>query len=180
MESLRLFFAINLPDSLKDKIERQVKEIPLPINVKYTPKDNLHLTILFLGSILMDDLPIILNISEEVFGQIPPVDLYATDISVAPSNDYARMLWLNFENNEFLEKAKNELETKLVEKGINFQRENRKMKLHITLARFEPTRLAFKNISFPLHFKTNEIFLMESKLQKPHAVYTPLKRFVLK
>ncbi|MCX8016084.1 MAG: RNA 2',3'-cyclic phosphodiesterase [Patescibacteria group bacterium] len=180
METLRLFFAINLPDSLKDKIERKLKEIALPINVKYTPKDNLHLTVLFLGNILMEDVPQILKIGDEIFNQTPPLDLYATHISVAPNNNYARMIWLNFEKNEILENVKQKLERLLSNSGINFQKENREMKPHITLARFEPTHLEFKNVKFPLHFKTNEIFLMESRLQKPHAVYVPLKRFLLK
>lgn len=180
MESLRLFFAINLPDSLKDKIERRLREIAIPINVKYTPKENLHLTILFLGNILIDDVPQILKISDEIFNQINPFDLYATDISVAPSANYARMIWLNFEKNNILENIKQKLEESLSNLGISFQKENREMRPHITLARFEPTHLEFNNIKFPLHFKVNEIFLMESRLQKPHALYIPLKRFLLK
>lgn len=180
METLRLFFAINLPDSLKDKVVRKLKEIALPLNVKYTPKENLHLTVLFLGNILIDDVPRILQISDEIFSQTPPFDLYATDISVAPNSNHARMFWLNFEKSDILEKIKQKLESSLSGWGINFQKENREMKPHITLARFEPTHLEFKNVKFPLHFKTNEIFLMESRLEKPHAIYFPLKRFLLK
>ncbi len=180
MRDLILFFAIDLPDSLKDKITKRLQEFDFPFKIKYTPKENLHLTLLFLGNIPTDQLFLIVKIAGDVIEKFKVINLYGTDINVAPSNSCARMLWLNFEENEDLENIKHQLTKKLEESKITFQKECRKMKLHITLARFEPTRINFEKIRFPIHFKTNEIFLMERQLQKPHPVYLPLQRFLLK
>jgi len=179
MNTIRAFFAIDLPTTLKEKIEKRVKEIALPIDIKYTPTENMHLTILFLGNLAMDNLEKIVEIGRKVFENIQPIDFYGTNISVAPNQNFARMLWLNLELNQEIAKLKRQLEKKLEENGIAFEKEDRALKLHITLARFKPVKIDWPDIKFPIHFKATEVCLMESKLQKPHAVYLPLKKFIL-
>jgi 2'-5' RNA ligase len=179
MEYLRLFFAIDIPFSLKEKIERKLKEIALPINAKLTPKENYHLTLLFLGNVKIDDLTKVIEAGEKTFKNCEPTELYGTHISVAPNQNFGRMLWLNFDFNDKLADLKKKLEENLRAAGVNFKLEERELKIHLTLARFEPQRMAFKDIDFPIHFKMTDIYLMESKLQKPNAVYIPLKRYLL-
>jgi len=179
MNSLRLFFAIDLPFSLKEKIATLVEEIPLPNCPNYTPLENLHLTVLFLGNIKIEELAKIMAIGEKVLSGYPAFDLYFKDISGAPNEKCCRMIWLNGEPNAFIKQIKEHLEQELENAKINFQKENRDFKIHITLARFKPTKLSIKQIVFPAHIKVNEIILMESKLQKPHPVYFSLKHFSL-
>jgi len=179
MEYLRLFFAIDLPFSLKEKIERKVKEIALPINARLTPKENLHLTLLFLGNVKMDDLTKVMEVGEKTFKSCEPIELCGTHISVAPNQNFSRMLWLNFKFNKELDNLKKKLEENLKAADVNFKLEERELKIHLTLARFEPQKFIFKNIDFPIHFRATEICLMESKLQKPHSVYIPFRKYVL-
>jgi len=40
-------------------------------------------------------------------------------------------------------------------------------------------RCSFQPIEFPERLRVKELVLMESQLQKPHAVYIPLKKFPL-
>jgi len=176
---LRLFFAIELPADIKDKLAAVLKKMPLPERVNLTPKENLHLTLLFLGSVSLDQLPQIIEIAENVFARYSIFDLYFHNITGAPNENYCRMIWLNGEDSPLLERIKNDLESELEKNGINFEKENRSLKIHITLARFNPIRCSFKPIKFPERLRVKELVLMESQLQKPHAVYIPLKKFPL-
>ncbi len=176
---LRLFFAIELPNDLKEKIAAILKKISLPERANLTPQENLHLTLLFLGSIPINELSLITEIAEKVFSQYSAFDLYFNNITGAPTENYCRMLWLNGEDCPPLTKIKDDLETELEKNNINFEEENRSFKIHITLARFAPIKCNFKPIDFPERLRVKEVVLMESQLQKPHAVYIPLKTFPL-
>lgn len=180
MSSKRLFFAIDLPLEIKEKILKIAKKINLPKEASLTPMQNLHLTILFLGDIAIENIPQILKISQKVFSHYQPFDLYFNDITAIPNKNYCRMIWLNGEYDKTFKQIKNELEQELEKEKIAFQKENHKLKIHITLARFLPQKLDFQTISLPIHLKIKEIILMESELKKPHAIYIPLEKFILK
>ncbi|HOM33079.1 MAG TPA: RNA 2',3'-cyclic phosphodiesterase [Candidatus Paceibacterota bacterium] len=179
MNSKRLFFAIDLPLEIKEKALKLIQKNTLPKSANLTPVENLHLTLLFLGNVLMDDISLIIKIAENVFSCYSPFDLYFKDITVAPNKNYPRMIWLNGEFNETIKQIKDDLEKELEYSKINFQKENRGLKIHITLCRFLPEKFSLDPIAFPAHFKVKEVILMESELKKPHAIYIPLKNFPL-
>ena len=179
MNKLRLFFAVDLPGNLKDKLlafSSSFREVP---NIRWTKKENLHLTILFLGYLNEELLPTILKVAGDVFKTCQKFVLSFENIVPGPIGNYPRMIWANLEPNPILQKLKIDLENALLKAGVNFKKENRSMRLHITLARFSPQKIAEEKIDFSEKLEVNEILLMQSFLSPRGPEYLCLNRFPL-
>lgn len=172
---LRLFIAYPLTSGtskkigwLEDEIERETKEKFPWISIK-----NLHLTILFLGSINYEDYLKINEIFDEV--QFYPLSVKIKKIDYGPPR-HKKMIWLYLEKNQDLEKIKRKFETKLDQEKIIYQREVRDYLPHINLARLKKMN-NLPEIKKDLNWQVilNEIALYESKLSPQGAEYKKLK-----
>lgn len=179
MKKLRLFFAINLDDSLKEKLLKASFSFQNIPQLRWTKKENLHLTLLFLGYLYQDQLPQLISLAEKVFKNYQPFILEFENLTPAPSLKSARMIWANLKNSPIIESLRRDLEKALIDQGINFQRENRGLRWHITLARFPSQKVKAQKIDFPEKLKVKEICLMESQLAPQGPTYFQLKSFPL-
>ncbi len=196
----RLFVAINLPENIKrellsyqDKIENlfpseddfsKSKRV-----VKWTKKQNLHITLVFLGYVIKKKVGKSCQIIEEVIKKHKSFSLEFNKICYAPPGKKPpRMIWLMGKtSNQILEIKKN-LEKDLFEEKILRKIEKRKFTPHITLGRIRKwqwkriTPEERPNISeeISLKFKVNSIELMESKLKRGGPEYTKLYSSKLK
>lgn len=171
---MRLFIAYPLTSGVLAKIgfleEKTNKKLKTKLN--WIPLKNLHLTILFLGNINLENY---LKL-EEVFKESP--DFSSFDIKVKKLDfgppGKKRMIWLYIEKNKNLEEIKNYFEKKLEEKNINYHRENRDYLPHVNLLRLKDKSFSVNSeIKEELNWtiRINEIALFQSFLKSSGAEY---------
>jgi RNA 2',3'-cyclic 3'-phosphodiesterase len=179
---LRLFVAIEIPESAKDAVEQAFRpwreRFP---EARWAPRENWHVTLKFLGRTwprLADWVP------ERVGAAAKEVAAFATRITGVgsfPSARTGRVLWAGFEDEpgRMVELAAT-MEGALVDE---FPAEKRAFHPHLTVARSDPP------VKLPPEFAetallteewdVDQVVLFRSHLRRPAPVYEPLTRFRL-
>ena len=199
----RIFIAINLPEDIKKKlIDYQAKWPELPI--RWTKKENLHITLIFLGYLSDEELLEVLKSTKEAVSKHQPFFINLKKIIYGPPKKMPpRMVWAEGEKSEELGKLQKDLENALAsseafspaealakEDSIS---EARPYASHITLGRIktwefrqiEPEEKPEVNEEiFPpaggLNFEVNSIEVMESELKRGGPEYAILESCPLK
>lgn len=178
----RIFIAINLPEDIKKKLlDFQKKWDFLP--VRWTKKDSLHLTLVFIGYVTDEQMFEVCQITKQMAQKHQPFFIEFEKILYGPPNKTPRMIWMEGKASEELSKIKNELENALVSSGQlgSFRAERRPLSPHITLARMKMDQwhaLQKKpeiEQDFKLNAVVNNIDVMESELKRDGAEYTILE-----
>lgn len=127
---MRLFVAVDLPETVKD----QLGTLPAPIpTARWVKRQQMHLTLFFLGE--TDRLQGVKDALSHIVAQ--PFELTLTGVGRFPKRPKQppRVLWIGIDP----EPALNQLHTKVTAAlaGIGFQPEDRSFSPHITLARLK-------------------------------------------
>lgn len=184
----RIFIAINLPEDIKKELlSFQEKYTDLPI--KWTKKDNLHITLIFIGNVRDDQ---ILEINKALRNIVISHQLFSINLNRIcygpPEIMPPRMVWAEGEKIKELTNLKNDLQKSLIDSKIHFTAENREFRPHITLGRvrqwewqrIEPEERPEINEETSLSFEVKSIELMESRLSPKGSEYTILETIKLK
>lgn len=182
---MRLFYAILFnKDFLETLANNQLLLKSHGIEGRYVNKEKLHLTLKFLGEVEEDKLSSL----KEITGarkQIPSFCLRLGGLGAFPPKGRPRVLWqglegVETEDDKNLKELKDLLENNLEDLG--FEKEKRKFKPHITLAR-DPMNLKrdkLNDISVKkAEIKVNSFSLMSSKLTRNGPIYEEVYRFNL-
>jgi 2'-5' RNA ligase len=186
----RIFIAINLPDNVKKKLQEYQREwADLP--VRFTKKDSLHLTVLFIGYVNDEQTLDICRNIREIGKKHQPFELGFNRICLGPSGKSPRLIWLEGKKSEALVNLKRDIEG-IMALGQNDSRAlaeiEKELKVfvpHITLARIrqiewrklETSPQIDKDISISI--PVNSIEVMESELKKGGVEYTILESAAL-
>jgi len=185
----RIFIAINLPEEIKKELERfQFKYSELP--ARWVKKENLHITLAFLGYVKDEDIPKIIEITKSVAKKHSPFSIKIVKVAYGPPKvSPPRMIWAIGEKNESLWKLQENLKNALMEMKIPQleEEEGRGFIPHITLARIrkwefrqmEPEERPEINENVNFSFEVNSIEIMESHLKRGGAEYSVLESFQL-
>lgn len=202
MKNNRLFLAINLPERIKDKLLGLQKDLRNPFDelekekfngkkiIKWTDKENLHITLAFIGNANEKEIGFICKNSKEAFMKFSPFSfpLYKSEYA-PPDVKIPRMIWVEAKLNETLESLKKELDKKFhSSENIPYKNKQHHFIPHVTLARIK--KWAFRKIEledrpdihkeFSFSFGVNSIELLNSKLTKNGPNYSIIKSFNLK
>lgn len=178
----RIFIAINLPQDVKKKLlDFGEKWEYLP--VRWTKKDSLHLTLVFIGYVSDEEVYEICKITKEVAQKYEPFFINFERILYGPPGKPPRMIWLKGRASEELSKIKQELENALTssEKVAPFKIERRPFSPHITLARMKMgewhqlDELPRIEQDFKQSVPVASLDVMESDLKRDGAEYTILE-----
>jgi len=180
----RIFIAINLPENIKQKLaDFQSKWPELPI--RWTKKENLHITLVFLGSLSDEELFEICKITKEVASKNQPFSINLNKIFYGPPKKMPpRMVWVEGEKSKGLTQLKNDLENALSgSTNSRHQKETRPFSPHITLGRIrqwefksiEPEERPNVKQDISLGFEVSSIEVMESFLKRGGPEYTILE-----
>lgn len=180
----RIFIAINLPEDVKKKlIDCQKKWPEFPI--RWTKKENLHITLIFLGYIPDEELLEICKITKEISLRNQPFLINLNKICYGPPKKMPpRMIWVEGEKSREFTVLKDDIEKSLVtSERVNFSPENRVFSPHITLGRIrvwefrqiEPEERPEVDEDIDLNFEVNSIEVMESQLKRGGVEYTILE-----
>lgn len=172
---MRLFIAIDLPDSIKDYLRGLLKKLP---NAKLSKAHDFHLTLKFLGSCDPERRK---RVEEELRNiSFKPFDAKLGKLGTF-GGSRPRVIWVGMEVPEWLLVSVHDIESRMTKLG--FEKENR-FAPHLTLARAKfienPQKFAeeLKKITIePLQFHVEHFYLFESKLLPKGAIHTKLAQY---
>lgn len=91
---MRLFLTVNMSDSVRDEIGQGIPDIHSHIGKgKWVPKENLHITMLFLGEVERGKLSIIEEVMEEAVDGMKPFHLVVEGLGTFPNPKRPNILW---------------------------------------------------------------------------------------
>lgn len=192
----RIFVAIPIPENIKAEAEIWQRQHP-DFGVRWIRSENLHITVVPPWYIS--------ETSPQNAGTIPPEGrLYQIEKTLqqavsgfkpfmvclqkilwGPPRPEVHLIWAEGETpKEFID-LKDKVELALLNNAETefSKRENRPPKLHLTIARFEPTaikKLPRLDEAVDWRFEVGEIQLMESVLKREGADYKILKHLIFK
>ena len=134
---MRTFIAVKPTDSLLDKLSAYCRDTLTPVcpGVRWVSKQNLHLTLRFLGEISPDSLDNLRESAQGAASQCAAFELYAERIGFFGSPRSPRVIWLGLKKSEELQRLASNLETALGKAG--FGRADKPFQAHLTLARIK-------------------------------------------
>lgn len=189
---MRLFFAIDLPEELKFQLAKLYEKRVHIEGVNAVVKENLHITLKFLGEVKEVLLPELIARASSVAEGRESFTVRVSKTGVFPNTKNPRVVWIGIEDDRAIKELALSLESSLENLGI--PREDREFKSHITIARvkipskgrefYEFLRARFSELlkqdtefSNSLGIEVREFVLMESTLTPKGAVYRVLNRF---
>lgn len=194
----RHFFALVPPTPVLDAIEALQNRLAahFPHNtIRWVPRENLHVTLRFLGSALDSPQRVQLaaTVLERVFASTPPWELTLRSLGVFPHLHKPRVLWLGLEEGAgaatSLKAVRARLEAELRASGIVVPEEQHPPQAHLTLARWNDvyvqksegdrvqrvSRTVLGDEARVAAWTVQEALLMHSSLSESAAPeYTPL------
>lgn len=187
MEKTRTFIAINLDSEIREYLFSIKNNLNLDESkIKWVDKNNLHITLKFLGYISPEQIRLInLGLKEIINKCSPFIIKLSSDIGVFPSYKMPRIIWVGIkEGANELKKLYNSIEIILYNNG--FSKENKVFSGHITIGRVKYIKDKNNLINFLknmhvecLSQEVKSIELMESKLAPNGPIYNIINRFPL-
>jgi 2'-5' RNA ligase len=206
----RIFIAINLPEHTKKELENLKKEIQdlfaeeragetneideivdedVVWNqnrgvVRWVKNENLHLTLIFIGTIKESQITQLTQIVGKTIQFQTPFFLKFKKVCYGPSGiKPPRLIWVELEKEKKLLKLVEGLQKELFGVGILGKCDKRKFSPHITLARInawqwrqiEPEERPEINEEINISFEVNSIEVMESQLKRTGPNYIILE-----
>src|SRR3989344_7287073 len=145
MKPHRIFIAINLPEEAKAKLLAYQEKWP-ELPARWTSKDNLHLTLAFLGNTSDQELEKVCDVVRQIGERHKPFMIAISHIVYGPDEKKPRMIWALIEkSSELLEFQKEVVQALHAEEEQNFTP-------HLTLARlrtFELQRMELEELPGP-------------------------------
>jgi 2'-5' RNA ligase len=184
MKKVRAFIGIKIPDEISSEIFNFSSEKLKSIGgkVKLVEKENIHITLLFLGEIENNKINQIIDELKKI--KYESFTISVKGIGVFPSLEFPKVVWIGAESDKIIrlhEEIKNRFK-EFVEKD-----ESKPFTSHITIARIKSGNISNevrkllnenKDIEFG-KFQVNEFSLFESKLTPQGPTYKILESFKL-
>jgi len=178
----RLFLAIPLSDSLLEKFSGLKDRYALEMGVRWTAKQNMHITVYFFGDVDEAKIPEMSKKIAQVVSATAKFDLEFEKVLFAPPNRPPRMVWADFGHSDAYVKlcraiygaAKDYLDP-----GFS-QSHDRDPHPHITLVRFNNPAAAKSLKLEPIRPETMAATgceLVTSELTPKGPVYTVLENY---
>ena len=186
MSEIRTFIAIEIPETLRQKIAAVQDELKKEKGrVSWTKPGKIHLTLKFLGDVEENR---IWDVSEAVKKGVGPIKSFnfeVKNLGAFPNIRRPRVLWVGIENptNQLTKLAQN-IEDEL--NKIGYPKEKLKFSPHLTIGRVKSAlneRFIYriKNMNFEgVEVEVKEILVMKSDLKPTGAIYIPLYKIELK
>jgi len=190
MEEIRSFIAIELPEAVKlnlSQLEAQLKS-GRQTSVKWVAPESIHLTLKFLGNIVVESTKDIAQAMAEAAQGIPPFHLEVKDLGVFPNLQRVQVAWVGVHGEiDKLSQLQQRLDSNLLRLG--FAPEGRPFTPHLTIARLRDNaspaeRQAFGQLIASTRFEAgaftvDAISLMKSQLTREGPIYSRISQVAL-
>jgi 2'-5' RNA ligase len=186
---IRSFLAFELPVEIREQIRvisKELKKMALP--VRWVTVDNIHLTIVFLGSVNEDTIGDIEEKVNAVVKGFSAFEIKLNAVGAFPHWKRPRVIWIGLNGDRgILSNLRDELQKEL--KTLGFMPEKRPFRPHLTLGRFkgpidrdEDMKWIcdrYRDINSDL-YQLNELILYKSDLKPDGPVYTRMATWPLR
>lgn len=183
---VRAFIAINLPADLKDSLESKLLHLKkISSGAKWVRKENLHITLKFLGTTEEAQIAAITDVLQEVSLKYKSFEIAYEETGGFPNIRRPKVIWIGIRDKSALIEIGSEIEEKLEKLG--FPKESRKFSPHLTVARVKEAKnysslekklKELEKIEFGT-MTANSIALMKSDLEQSGAKYSIIEEFRL-
>ncbi len=194
MTTIRTFIAIELSDKARlalSSLQDRLKALVPPKTVRWTPAQNIHLTLHFLGDVAQADVEKVTEALQMATAAYPPFSLNLTGMGCFPNMGRPRIVWAGVSGDTAtLVELHRDLGKRL--NVIDFKPESRPYSPHLTIGRVKRgvpgrslTQLGetLEKIqpevgqlaTLPVH----KVSLIKSDLKPTGAIYTPLSHGTL-
>jgi 2'-5' RNA ligase len=185
---IRSFLAFELPADIKTIVTRVSGEVrKSPLEVRWVRPESIHLTVVFMGDIESEQVPLMGGPLAAVCANYSPFKISLKPMGCFPNNRNPRVIWLGIEGDlERMSAFRDDLQTALAPFGI--KEEERAFRPHLTLGRFkkpgkrqielEQLLATYRDLSSPA-CTLCELVLFRSDLKPGGAVYTKMRSWPL-
>lgn len=180
---MRAFISLELPETIKKEIgETQQKLKETGLQARWVKPEIVHLTLVFLGSITPDKVPIIEQVLAKVSRQIKPIKLKLHQLGCFPNSAKAKIIFIKLSGElEKLNALAIKIRKQLKKENIWF--DTKPFNAHLTLARVKKQANLIEVIRKTKIKKTkfiaNEVTLTKSQLTNLGPIYHQIKRITL-
>ncbi|SRR6266478_1185653 len=180
---MRLFVALEIPSSVRENLADLLRSLRAASpQTRWVRPENLHVTLKFIGEVSEAKSSAIRYALAGVRSE-QPVTLDFRGLGFFPNEKHPRVFWAGIAASPNLKILAEEMERATKKLGI--PPEKRTFSPHLTLARFEPPRIAEQlrvaiqeNAAHDFgSLRTNQFHLIKSKLKPSGAEYTTVKSF---
>ncbi|HUA20917.1 MAG TPA: RNA 2',3'-cyclic phosphodiesterase [Bryobacteraceae bacterium] len=179
---MRLFTGIDLPEEVRERLERLLMHLRPAAHLKWSPVYNLHVTLKFIGELDEEKLPQL----EAALRSVPPrVPIHAEvkGLGWFPNPHHPRVFWVAVHASDELAVLAREIDEALQTVGI--APEERPFAPHLTLARIkDPVPLQMlRNAIAQLEsvefgsFAIDRFYLFRSQPGSAGSIYTKLSEY---
>jgi len=174
---MRCFIAIDIPEEIREKIY-EINKFLKGVKHKPVAKENLHLTLKFLGEI--DDHKVNFVIDKMKSLKIKKFRASLGSIGFFPNQDFVRVLWIGLEPCSLIKTIHEEIDKVLKP----YFKEDKRFESHITISRIKNVKdkkiwEKIKKIKIEANFDVEEIKLKRSILKKEGPEYHDIYIFKL-
>jgi len=137
---IRAFIAFDLSPEIQkrlDEVSRQLMTVLGASSLRWTPVQNIHLTLKFLGDVSTANLEILKKIMQSEAGRVEAFEISVGQIGAFPSASRPRVLWAGVQAPEQLAALQKSLENEIA--LVGYPPEERAFSPHLTLARVTRT-----------------------------------------
>lgn len=186
MNQLRAFIALDLPQPIQDSIEKESARLQKILGkqiVRWTPIQNMHLTLKFLGNIPSNHIDFLKQILTQTADSHSAFDLQLGGIGSFSSGKLIRVLWLGIHPTAELTSLQRDVDAGASKLG--YEKEARAFSPHLTLGRvrqnisqadlqkIRTTLESFQLGKIPFA-RVDSVHLYQSELNSDGSVYRKL------
>lgn len=179
----RLFIAVTLPDTMLDAIEEAMGLLRarLPVGARTIPRENWHVTLVFLGEQNEEMIPKIREAMEAALQDFARGALTTGDMVFAPSLHEPRMIWLTLSDTatRYFASLRERLAKELRARNVAWEDAIHTFRGHITLAKFDAQpaeKLGALKVACTNRSEVYAIELMASTRASEGSHYTSIVR----
>lgn len=180
MDKVRSFIAIEIPEKIRSEINYLCKSFAKQdFSVKWVEKQNLHITMLFLGDVTNEFIEKGCGGLEKIVQTQRPFQLSLAGISAFPGLKQPRIIWIGADQGVAeITDLQAKIETAFIE--IGYKPENRKFHPHVTIGRvkyrFTYPKI-FETIYKSENFFVKSVVLFNSILKLSGPIYEKIREF---
>lgn len=179
---MRLFTGIDLPEEVRERLERLLMHLRPCAHLKWSPVYNLHVTLKFIGEWPEEKLPA-LDAALKTLAPREPIPAEVKGLGWYPNPHHPRVFWAGIQGGEALPKLVKDIDAATAPLGI--APEERTFNAHLTLARIkEPAPLQalrtaiaqLESVEFGA-FSVDRFYLFRSQPGSAGSIYTKLSEY---
>jgi 2'-5' RNA ligase len=179
---MRLFTGIDLPEDVRERLERLLMHLRSSAHLKWSPVYNLHVTLKFIGDWPEDKMPQ-LDAALRAVVRREAIPAEVKGLGWYPNPHHPRVFWAGIQGGEALPKLVKDIDGATSSLGI--ASEDRPFSAHLTLARIkEPAPLQalrsaiaqLESVEFGA-FRVDRFYLFRSQPGSAGSIYTKLSEY---